>query len=72
MRIIIKVRIKEATQYIPKEQICISPQCGFASTHHGNKLTENEQWEKLKFIVDIAKEELGYLFFQLPWIKSIL
>lgn len=56
----IKARIKEATQYIPKEQICISPQCGFASTHHGNKLTEEEQWEKLKFIVDIAKEELGY------------
>src|SRR5690625_4422678 len=56
----IKKRIKEATQYIPKDQICINTQCGFASTHHGNKLTEEEQWKKLKFIVDIAKEELGY------------
>lgn len=56
----IKARIEEATQYIPKEQICISPQCGFASTHHGNKLTEEEQWRKLKYIIDIAKEELGY------------
>jgi methionine synthase II (cobalamin-independent) len=56
----IQARIKEATQYIPREQICISPQCGFASTHHGNILTEAKQWEKLKYIVDIAKEELGY------------
>ena len=53
---LIKSRIKEATQYVPLEQICISPQCGFASTHHGNKLTEDEQWEKLKFIVDVSKE----------------
>ena len=56
----IQARIKEATQYIPREQICISPQCGFASTHHGNILTEEAQWEKLKYIVRIAKEELGY------------
>ena len=52
----IKARIKEATNYVPLEQLCISPQCGFASTHHGNKLTEDQQWEKLKFIVDVAKE----------------
>ncbi|WP_368654469.1 5-methyltetrahydropteroyltriglutamate--homocysteine S-methyltransferase [Ornithinibacillus sp. 4-3] len=49
-------RIKEASNYIPFEQICISPQCGFASTHHGNKLTEEDQWKKLKYIVDIANE----------------
>ncbi|GGH84676.1 methionine synthase II (cobalamin-independent) [Pullulanibacillus pueri] len=49
-------RIKEASQYVPLEQLCLSPQCGFASTHHGNKLTEDQQWEKLKFIVDIANE----------------
>ena len=49
-------RIKEATKHVPLGQLCISPQCGFASTHHGNKLTEDEQWDKLKFIVDIAKE----------------
>ncbi|MBW8350866.1 5-methyltetrahydropteroyltriglutamate--homocysteine S-methyltransferase [Bacillus sp. IITD106] len=52
-------RIKEASQYIPLEQICISTQCGFASTHHGNKLTEEQQWEKLKYIVEIAKEVWG-------------
>ncbi len=56
----IKARIKEAAQFIPHGQICLSPQCGFASTHHGNKLTEAEQWEKLKYIVSIAKEELEY------------
>lgn len=52
-------RIQEATQYVPLEQLCLSPQCGFASTHHGNKLTEEQQWEKLKFIVDVAKEVWG-------------
>src|SRR5699024_9977274 len=56
----IQARIKEATEFVSKDQICISPQCGFASTHHGNLLTEDEQWAKLKYIVDIAKEELGY------------
>lgn len=52
----IKARIKEAAAHIPHEQICLSPQCGFASTHHGNQLTEDEQWEKLKFIVELSKE----------------
>ncbi|MBS4206224.1 5-methyltetrahydropteroyltriglutamate--homocysteine S-methyltransferase [Lederbergia citrea] len=52
-------RIKEASQYVPLDQLCLSPQCGFASTHHGNKLTEEQQWEKLKFIVDVAKEVWG-------------
>ncbi len=52
----IKARIKEATNFIPLEQLCLSPQCGFSSTHHGNTLTEEEQWKKLKFIVDVAKE----------------
>ncbi|KKK36744.1 5-methyltetrahydropteroyltriglutamate--homocysteine methyltransferase [Mesobacillus campisalis] len=56
----IKERIKEATQFIPLEQLCISPQCGFASTHHGNNLTEEEQWEKLKLIVEVAKEVWDY------------
>lgn len=55
----IKARIKEASQYVPLEQLCLSPQCGFASTHHGNKLTEEQQWKKLKFIVDLAKEVWG-------------
>ncbi|WP_099353250.1 5-methyltetrahydropteroyltriglutamate--homocysteine S-methyltransferase [Fredinandcohnia onubensis] len=52
-------RVKEASQYVPLENLCISPQCGFASTHHGNILTEEEQWEKLKYIVDISKEIWG-------------
>lgn len=55
----IKARIKEASAYVPLKQICLSPQCGFASTHHGNILTEEQQWAKLKFIVDIAKEVWG-------------
>lgn len=55
----LKARIQEAANYVPLEQLALSPQCGFASTHHGNKLTEEEQWKKLKFIVDISKEIWG-------------
>ncbi|OXS79924.1 5-methyltetrahydropteroyltriglutamate--homocysteine S-methyltransferase [Domibacillus enclensis] len=55
----IKARVQEAAQFVPLEQICISPQCGFASTHHGNKLTEEQQWAKLKYIVDVSKEIWG-------------
>ena len=53
---LIKSRIQEASKHVPLEQLCLSPQCGFASTHHGNNLTEEQQWEKLKLIVDISKE----------------
>lgn len=52
-------RVKEASRYVPLDNLCISPQCGFASTHHGNILTEEEQWAKLKYIVDISKEIWG-------------
>lgn len=55
----IKARINEASQYVPLDQLCLSTQCGFASTHHGNKLTEEDQWNKLKFIVEIGKEIWG-------------
>ncbi|UFU00205.1 5-methyltetrahydropteroyltriglutamate--homocysteine S-methyltransferase [Radiobacillus kanasensis] len=55
---LIKARVEEATQFVPKEQLCLGPQCGFASTHHGNKLTEEQQWAKLKYIVDLSKELL--------------
>ncbi|MEK4563463.1 5-methyltetrahydropteroyltriglutamate--homocysteine S-methyltransferase [Alkalihalobacillus sp. FSL R5-0424] len=55
----IKARLEEAKQYVSADQICLSPQCGFASTHHGNILTEEEQWEKLKYVVDLSKELLG-------------
>jgi len=55
----LKARIEDASKYVPLDQICLSPQCGFASTHHGNKLTEEQQWAKLKYIVDLSKEILG-------------
>ena len=55
----IKRRIDQAAKYVPLEQLCLSPQCGFASTEEGNILAEDEQWAKLKLIVDIAEEVWG-------------
>ncbi|MFA7745382.1 5-methyltetrahydropteroyltriglutamate--homocysteine S-methyltransferase [Salinicoccus roseus] len=52
----IKKRIQEATEYVPLEQLALSPQCGFASTEEGNLLTEEEQWNKLKHVVEISRE----------------
>jgi 5-methyltetrahydropteroyltriglutamate--homocysteine methyltransferase len=52
----IKRRLDEAAKYASLEQLCLSPQCGFASTEEGNVLTEDQQWAKLKMIVDISKE----------------
>ena len=52
----IKRRLDEASKFAPLEQLCLSPQCGFASTEEGNVLTEDQQWAKLKMIVDISKE----------------
>ncbi|WP_340027996.1 5-methyltetrahydropteroyltriglutamate--homocysteine S-methyltransferase [Paenibacillus sp. FSL H7-0940] len=49
-------RIEEATQYVDLDRICLSPQCGFASTEEGNHLTEEQQWRKLSFIREIAEE----------------
>lgn len=51
--------IKEATQYVDINQLCLSPQCGFASTEEGNELSEEDQWKKLAFIRDIAEEVWG-------------
>ncbi|WP_131866097.1 cobalamin-independent methionine synthase II family protein [Biostraticola tofi] len=48
-------RIKEASQYISLDQLCLSPQCGFASTEEGNTLTEAQQWDKLRLVVDISR-----------------
>lgn len=56
---VIKKRIEEATKYIPLERLCLSPQCGFASTEEGNKLTEKEQWAKLQLVKEIAEEVWG-------------
>jgi 5-methyltetrahydropteroyltriglutamate--homocysteine methyltransferase len=55
----IKRRIDEAAKYLPLEQLCLSPQCGFASTEEGNTLAEDEQWAKLRMIVEIAEEVWG-------------
>jgi len=55
----IKRRIDEATKYIALDQLCLSPQCGFASTEEGNVLSENEQWAKLRMIVELADEIWG-------------
>lgn len=49
-------RIHEAEQYIPLERLCLSPQCGFASTEEGNKITEEEQWAKLRLVKEIVDE----------------
>ena len=49
-------RIKEASQYVPLEQLCLSPQCGFSSTEEGNILTIEAQWDKLKLIDEIVHE----------------
>ena len=55
----IKRRVDEATKYVPLEQLCLSPQCGFASTEEGNVLAEEEQWAKLRMIVELADEGWG-------------
>ena len=55
----IKRRIEEAAKFAPLEQLCLSGQCGFASTEEGNSLAEDEQWAKLRMIVDVAKEVWG-------------
>ena len=52
-------RIKEASQYVPLEQLCLSPQCGFSSTEEGNILTIEAQWNKLKLIDEIVREVWG-------------
>ena len=52
-------RIEEASKYTPLDRLCLSPQCGFASTEEGNTLAEDEQWAKLAMIADVAKEVWG-------------
>jgi 5-methyltetrahydropteroyltriglutamate--homocysteine methyltransferase len=55
----LKRRIEAAAKYVPLERLCISPQCGFASTQEGNKLTEDEQRRKLARLVEVAEEVWG-------------
>jgi 5-methyltetrahydropteroyltriglutamate--homocysteine methyltransferase len=55
----LKRRIEEASKYAPIEQLCLSPQCGFSSTVEGNELTQEQQWAKLRLIVELAEEVWG-------------
>ena len=55
----LKRRIDEAAKFIALDQLCLSPQCGFASTEEGNILAEDEQWAKLRRIVEVADEVWG-------------
>ena len=55
----IRRRIDEATKYVALDQLALSPQCGFASTEDGNKLTEDQQWAKLRLCVELAREIWG-------------
>ena len=52
-------RLEEATKYVSIEKLCLSPQCGFSSTHHGNNLTMDDQKRKLDLVMDIAHDTWG-------------
>jgi 5-methyltetrahydropteroyltriglutamate--homocysteine methyltransferase len=56
---VLKRRIAEAAKFVPLENLCLSPQCGFSSTHHGNALSQDDQWRKLALIVETAREIWG-------------
>jgi 5-methyltetrahydropteroyltriglutamate--homocysteine methyltransferase len=52
-------RVDEAARYMPREHMCLSPQCGFSSTVEGNAITEEDQWAKLRLVVETAREIWG-------------
>jgi 5-methyltetrahydropteroyltriglutamate--homocysteine methyltransferase len=52
-------RIDEAAAIVPLEQLALSPQCGFSSTHHGNDITEDDQWRKLELVVRVSEQIWG-------------
>jgi len=56
---LIKRRIDQAAKFVPLDQLCLSPQCGFASSEEGNVVAEEEQWAKLRMIVEVAEEVWG-------------
>jgi len=56
---VLRRRIEEAARYVPMEQLCLSPQCGFSSTLEGNALTADEQRAKLELVVETAAEVWG-------------
>jgi 5-methyltetrahydropteroyltriglutamate--homocysteine methyltransferase len=49
-------RIEEAAAYVDLDRMCLSPQCGFSSTIHGNEITEDDQWAKLRLVVEVAEQ----------------
>ena len=55
----LKRRIDEAAKVVPLEQLALSPQCGFSSTHHGNALSVDDQWRKLERVLEVAQEVWG-------------
>jgi len=55
----VKRRIEQAAKFVSLERLCLSPQCGFASTEEGNTLAEDEQWAKLRLIVELSEEVWG-------------
>jgi 5-methyltetrahydropteroyltriglutamate--homocysteine methyltransferase len=55
----LKRRIDEAAKFVPLDDLCLSPQCGFSSTHHGNALSMDDQWRKLERVVEVAREVWG-------------
>jgi 5-methyltetrahydropteroyltriglutamate--homocysteine methyltransferase len=57
----LKRRIEAASKVVPLDNLCLSPQCGFSSTHHGNNLTVEQEKAKLKLCIDTAKEVWGSL-----------
>jgi 5-methyltetrahydropteroyltriglutamate--homocysteine methyltransferase len=56
---VLKRRVDEAARFVPLEDLCLSPQCGFSSTHHGNALSHDDQWRKLERVVEVAREVWG-------------
>jgi 5-methyltetrahydropteroyltriglutamate--homocysteine methyltransferase len=57
----LKKRIEQASEFVPLENLCLSPQCGFSSTHHGNNLTVEQEKAKLRLCIDVANEVWGIL-----------
>jgi 5-methyltetrahydropteroyltriglutamate--homocysteine methyltransferase len=55
----LKRRIDAAAKFVPLENLCLSPQCGFSSTHHGNKLTADDQWRKLGLVLEVSRSVWG-------------
>ena len=55
----LKRRIEEASRFVPLDQLCLSPQCGFSSTVEGNALSREQQADKLRLIVETAQEVWG-------------